>query len=130
MGNEEIYCNRLGAVVLFQCKTNTLRLRWRQGFVGGEMDFTLCGAVEETVAQIVTECVVLEGVNEQFGVTREKGLEEILLFRDKTEKKVERSISLLEEMWRRRRIEMNRQMQGPAYQWWFANHFQGYSVWR
>ena len=29
IGYEEIYCNRLGAVVLFQCRTNTLRLKWR-----------------------------------------------------------------------------------------------------
>ena len=63
----------------------------------------------------VTECVVLEGVREQFEVTREEVLEEILLFRGRSHEKVERSIALLEEMWRRRR-EMDRQMQGPAYQ--------------
>ena len=27
IGDEEIYCNRLGSVILFQCRTNTLRLR-------------------------------------------------------------------------------------------------------
>ena len=46
-----------------------------QGFVGGAVDCRLCGAVEETVAHFVTECVVLEGVREQFGVTREEVLE-------------------------------------------------------
>ena len=50
IGDEEIYCNRLGAVILFQCRTNTLRLKWRQGFVGRAVDCPLCGAVEETVA--------------------------------------------------------------------------------
>ena len=52
IGDEEIYCNRLGAVILFQCRTNTLslRLKWRQGFVGGAVDCPLCGAVEETGA--------------------------------------------------------------------------------
>ena len=39
--DEEIYCNRLGAVILFQCRTNTLRLKWRQGFVGGAVDCLL-----------------------------------------------------------------------------------------
>ena len=114
--DKEIYCNRLGAVILFQCRTNTLRLKWRQGFVGGAVDCPLCGAVEETVAHFVTECVVLEGVREQFGVTQgqEEVLKEILLFRGRTHEKVERSIALLEEMWRRRR-EMDRQMQGPAH---------------
>ena len=115
IGDEEIYCNRLGAVILFQCRTNTLRLKWRQGFVGGAVDCQLCGAVEETVVHFVTECVVLEGVREQFEVTWEEVLEEILLFRGRSHEKVERSITLLEEMWRRRRREMDRQMQGPAH---------------
>ena len=89
IGEEKIYCNRLGAVILFQCRMNTLRLKWRQCFVGGVMDCPLCGAVEETVANFVTECMVLEGVWEQFGVTWEEALEEILLFRETTEEKVE-----------------------------------------
>ena len=107
IGDEEICCNRLGAVILFQCRTNTLRLKWRQGFVGGAVDCQLCGALEETVAPFVIECVVLEGVRVQFGVTREEVLEEILLFRGKTHEKVERSVALLEELWRRRRREMD-----------------------
>ena len=115
IGDEEIHRNRLGAVILFQCRTNTLRLKWRQGFVGGANDCPLCGAVEETVAHFVTECVVLEWVRDQFGVAREEVLEEILLLGEITEKKVKRSIVLLEEMWRRRR-EIDRQMQGPAHQ--------------
>ena len=68
--------------------------------------------MEETVAHFVTECMVLEGVREQFGVTREEVLEEILLFRGRTQEKMERSIALLEEMWRRRRRKMDQQMQG------------------
>ena len=60
--------------------------------------------------------MVLEGVREQFGVTREEVLEEILLFRGRTREKVERSIALLEEMWRRRRKEMDQQVQRPAHQ--------------
>ena len=55
--------------------------------------------------------MVLEGVRKQFGVT----WEEILLFRGRTRERVERSIALLEEMWRRRRREMDQQMQGPAH---------------
>ena len=79
------------------------------------MDCPLCGAVEEIVAHFVTECPVLKEVRERFGITREEALEEILLFRKKTEEKVKRTIALL-EMWRRRRREMDQQMQGPTYQ--------------
>ena len=70
------------------------------------MDCLLCGAVEETVADFVTECAVLVGKRNQFGVTQEDALislEEILLFRGKTEERVQRSIGLLEEMWKNRR---------------------------
>ena len=48
IGDEEIYCNRLGTFILFQCRnkiTITLRLKWRQGFAGGAMDCPQCGAV-------------------------------------------------------------------------------------
>ena len=83
----EIYCNTLGAVILFQWTTNTLRLKWRQGFAGGATDCPLCEAEEETAPHFITECVVLEDVREQFGVYREDALEEILLFREKTEEK-------------------------------------------
>ena len=106
--DDEIYCNRLGPVILFQSRTNTLRLKWRQDLVGGAMHCPLCGAVDEPVAHFVTEYVVLEGVREQFGITQEEALEEILLFRENTVEKV--------EMCRRRRREMDRQMQGPAHQ--------------
>ena len=58
IGDEEICCNRLGAVILFQCRMNTLRLKWRQGFIGGAVDCPLCGAVEETVAYFVTKCMM------------------------------------------------------------------------
>ena len=74
IGDEEIYYNKLGAVILFQCRTNALRLKWRQGLLAGRW---IAHCVEETVAHFVTECVVLEGgqwVREQFGVTREEAL--------------------------------------------------------
>ena len=38
MGDEDIYSNEYGSVLLFQCITNTLKLRWKQGFEGGAVD--------------------------------------------------------------------------------------------
>ena len=49
IGDEEIYSNGYGSVLLFQCRTNTLKLRWRQRFEGGAVDCPLCGGGEETV---------------------------------------------------------------------------------
>ena len=47
IGDEGIYSNEYGSVQLFQCKTNTLKLRWRQGFEGGAVDCLLCGTITE-----------------------------------------------------------------------------------
>ena len=62
----------VGAGILFECRTNTPRLR--RGFAGGAIDCPLCGAVEGTVGYFVSECAVLEDVRELFGVTREDAL--------------------------------------------------------
>ena len=35
IGDEGIYSNGYGSVLLFQCRTNTLKLRWRQRSEGG-----------------------------------------------------------------------------------------------
>ena len=72
IGDKELYCNRLGAVILFQSFQNSMkdeyseveaeaRFCWQLGWA---MDCSLGGAVRDTVAHFVTECVVLEGVRE------------------------------------------------------------------
>ena len=38
MGEEGLYSNDGGSVTLFRCRTNTLRLNWRQRFQGGIVD--------------------------------------------------------------------------------------------
>ena len=75
------------------------------------MDYPLCGAEEQTVAHFVTEYTVLENVRERIGMAREDALEWILLFREKTKEKVERSIALLKDK------KINRSTNaGPAHQ--------------
>ena len=70
IGDEGIYSNRYGSVLLFQFRTNTLRLGWRQCFVGGAVECLIYGVGEETVAHFVTECEALDGVRRRFGVGR------------------------------------------------------------
>ena len=41
IGDEGIYSNRYGSVLLFQCRTNTLRFGWRQRFVVGAVECNL-----------------------------------------------------------------------------------------
>ena len=56
VGDEGIYSNEYGSVLLVQCRTNTLKFRWRQGFEDGAVDCLLCGGEEETVRHFVMEC--------------------------------------------------------------------------
>ena len=62
MGDEGIYSNEYGSVLLVECRTNTLKLRWRQGFEGGAVDCLLCGGEEETLRHFVMECHELQEI--------------------------------------------------------------------
>ena len=105
MGDEGIFSNEYGSVLLFQCRTNTLKLRWRQGFEGGAVDCLLCGEEEETTRHFVMECHELQEIR-RYGVYGTEALEEVLMFMEKNEETVNRCKMMLKEMWgMRRRIE-------------------------
>ena len=42
----EIYINDYNSVLLYRCKSNTLKLEWRSRFVGGDVGFCVCGLAE------------------------------------------------------------------------------------
>ena len=56
MGDEGVYSNEHGSIQFIQCRTNTLKLRLRQGFEGGAVDCLLCGGGEETMRHFFMEC--------------------------------------------------------------------------
>ena len=74
------------------------------------------GAVEETVEYFVIECGAMDEIRQQFGVMRGDELREVLAFGEKTEGRVERVMRMLEQMWKRRRLVLDRRVQGPAQQ--------------
>ena len=71
------------------------------------MDCMLCGGEEETVRHFVMECRELQEIRRRYGVCGTEALQEVLMFMEKGEEKVDRCKKMLEEMWRmrRRRIE-------------------------
>ena len=83
VGDEGIYSNEYGSVLLFQCRTNTLNLRWRR-----------------RGRHFVVECRELQEIRRRYGAYGTEALEEILLFMEKNEEKVDRCKKMLEEMWR------------------------------
>ena len=106
-GDEGMYSNEYGSVLLFQCRTNTLKLRWRQGFEDGAMDCLLCRGGEETLRHFVMESRELQEIRRRYGVYGTEALEEGLMFMEKNEEKVNRCKKMLEEMWRVRRRKLS-----------------------
>ena len=96
MGDKGIYSNENSSVLLFQYRTNILKLRCRQGFEGGTVDCLLCGGEEKTVRHFVAECHELQEIRRCVYGT--EALEEVLMFREKSEAKVNRCKKMLEEM--------------------------------
>ena len=96
-----VYSNEYGSAMLFQCRTYTLKLRWRQGFEGGAVDCLLCGGGEETMRHFVTDCCELQVIRRQYGVYGAEALEEVLMFREKSEERVNRCKKMLRMRMRR-----------------------------
>ena len=65
IGEDGIYRNVFGSVLMIRCRTNTLRLRWNDGFSGGAVDCLLRGAEEETVEHFVMKCEVIRMIRER-----------------------------------------------------------------
>ena len=42
IGEEGLYLNDRGSLTLFRCRTNTIKLNWRQRFQGGAVDCPVC----------------------------------------------------------------------------------------
>ena len=106
IGDEGIYSNGYGSVLLLQCRTNTLKLRWRQRFEGVAVDCPLCGGGKETVQHFVIECGKLREIRERYRVCGAEALEEVLMFGGRSREKVEQAQQckkMLEEMWKLRR---------------------------
>ena len=68
IGGEGIYSNEYRSVLLFQFRTNTLKLRWRQGLEGEVVDCLMCGEEEETAKYFVMDCRELHEIRRRYGV--------------------------------------------------------------
>ena len=100
MGDGGIYSNEYCLVLLFQCRNNTLKIRWMQCFEGGMVDCLLCGGEEETVRHFVMECGELQEIKRRYGVYGTEALEEVLMLMEKSEKKADQCKKMLKEMWK------------------------------
>ena len=68
IGGCDFYDNRWESVLLFRARSNTLRLGWRERFVGGGVGCVMCGAEEENLEHFLVRCERLRGLRERYGV--------------------------------------------------------------
>ena len=87
IGEERIYRNVFGSVLMFRCRTNTLKLRWRDGFSGGAVDYLLCRAEVETEKHFVMKCEGIRMIRERHRVRGGGRVEEVLLFEGRTKER-------------------------------------------
>lgn len=92
----EWYDNSMGSRLLFQCRSNTLRLGWRARFWGEDVRCGICGTEEETLVHFLMECPTLVRVRERYSINR---IEEVMCFEGQDR---ERAKSFLVEMWKER----------------------------
>ena len=97
---EIFYDNNWKSVLLFRSRSNSLKLNWRNRFIGGSTTCSLCpGEQEETLYHFVVQCPFFTNLRNELGL-QDRDLSDILLFSDNCD--VDRVKEFLEKAWRRR----------------------------
>ena len=77
---ESFYDNTHASSLMFQARSNTLRLAWRNRFQSGEIECKLCNnGQEEDLHHFVLGCEKLQNIRVEFNVC-DRSLADILLF--------------------------------------------------
>ena len=100
IGGVTFYRNSLGSKLLFQCRSNSIRLNWRERHWGGQEGCWMCDCECETLEHFLMECRVLEGLRIEFGITN---LEQVLLMGRTVDGQYSRVERFLEEAWKVRK---------------------------
>ena len=67
--DESLYENDWGSVLLFRCRSNSLRLKWRERYVNGNVNCVACKLnVEETLEHFLCECEWYDCIRREFGM--------------------------------------------------------------
>jgi len=99
IGEEQIYDNTFGSVLLFRARSNCLKLGWRYRFQGGGVECRVCGFEEETLNHFLVDCPGYSTERQKHNMDG-VSIEEMLCFRG--DRDVSSIRLLLVEMWNRR----------------------------
>ena len=98
---EEIYENDWSSVLLFRCRTNTLKLNWRERFTGGDTRCKNCYNEEESLEHFLVDCPWYRGVRGLHGMEGQPVGEVLFGGTNLTWARPRRMY--LEHMWKRRK---------------------------
>ena len=124
---EHIYDNSEASRILFEARTNCLRLGWREEFKGNSTACPLCQHKKEDLLHFLSKCPTLNPLREKTKYWREsqgnqeKFLKHLLLFKIESEADIELHKSILLEMWQLRK-HPNKQPHSPVSSN-LGNHF-------
>ena len=105
IGGIDFYDNSYGSVLLFRCRSNTIRVNSRKRIEGGDGRCGLCEGNEETVKHFLVECAALEEVRRRHERVSRGNMEEILMFVGDGNN-VRGVFRFLEDMWKTRRLKL------------------------
>ena len=102
--DEGLYENDWGSVLLYRCRSNSLRLKWRERFVNGEVNCIACDlGVEESLEHFLCVCEWYECVRREFGRSGVSVREQLFGSGLEWSRECRR---YLECMWRRRKLKV------------------------
>jgi len=104
----EDYRNDFGSVLLFRCRTNTLRLNWRRRFDGGCQECEMCGEEVEDLVHFVMVCPELENVRCRYSQVSRKNIHVVLRFKNREETEVGEVLRYLMSLWKEREKKIER----------------------
>ena len=102
ISEEEIYVNDYNSVLLYKCRSNTVKFGWRSRFGGGDVGCWVCGLAEvETVEHFLLECSGLGELRQVTGM-EEVPICELLLFGVRREEVRNKYRGYIGRLWRKR----------------------------
>ena len=98
---EIMYDNSIESTLLFRCRSNTLKLNWRNRFEGGDTRCKACDSgEEETLEHFLIGCEGLSNVRGRYRV-EERSIADLLRFNDVMAPEIVKN--LIGELWRERK---------------------------
>ena len=129
-GDVGIYDNSWDSVIMFRCRSNTLKLGWRARFVGGNVGCVLCGGEEETLRHFLVECEELGEVRGRCGMEGVLDVGEVLLFRESGREKVRKCLRFVESCGGREDVSWGAEVFGLRSEDWRGCWFpDGLAMW-